>query len=102
MSYKCISTEEARDLIDANDVTLLDIRDVGSFTANNIENSIHVSDQNVGQIVASANKDKPLIVYCYHGNSSKGAADYFFREGFKQAYSLDGGFEDWRLKFPQS
>jgi thiosulfate sulfurtransferase len=101
-SFTCISTTEARELIEANDVTLLDVRDLASFTASNIENSIHVSDRNVEQIVASADKDQPLLVYCYHGNSSKGAADYFFREGFTKSYSIDGGFEDWRLKYPVS
>lgn len=100
LSFKCISTAEARELIEANDVTLLDIRDHASFTASNIENSIHLSDKNVQQVVASADKDQPLLVYCYHGNSSKQAADYFFGEGFKKAYSIDGGFEDWRSKYP--
>jgi thiosulfate sulfurtransferase len=98
MSYKCISVEEAQELIEKNDVTLLDIRDPGSFAENNIQNSINVSNENVEHIVASADKDKPLIVYCYHGNSSKGAADYFYSMGFKKSYSVNGGFEDWKRK----
>ena len=99
-SFKCISTAEARELIESNVVTLLDIRDLASFSASNIENSIHVSDTNVEKIVTSADKNQPLLIYCYHGNSSKGAAEYFFRAGFTKAYSIDGGFEDWRLKYP--
>jgi len=76
----------------------LDIRDPGSFSAGNIENSIHVSNENVQDVAASANKDNPLIIYCYHGNSSQGAADYFSSLGFKQCYSVDGGFEAWKFK----
>ena len=99
MSYKCISIDEAQELIEKNDVTLLDIRDAGSFAASNIQNSINVSNENIEQILATADKDKPLVVYCYHGNSSKGAADYFFNMGFKETYSINGGFEDWKLKY---
>jgi len=31
MSYKCISIDEANNLIENNEVTLVDIRDTGSF-----------------------------------------------------------------------
>jgi len=98
MTYKCISIEDAQILIENNKVTLVDIRDLASFSEGNITNSIHVTNENVEQLVAEADKSIPLIVYCYHGNSSKGAADYFFSMGFKDAYSVDGGFEEWKLK----
>jgi len=98
MTYQCILIEDAQTLIENNEVTLVDIRDPASFAAGNITNSIHVSNENVEQLVAEADKSIPLIVYCYHGNSSKGAADYFFSMGFKDAYSVDGGFEEWKLK----
>jgi thiosulfate sulfurtransferase len=97
MSYECISVEEAQALIKAGDVTLLDIRDRESFLAGNIETSVHVSNENVDEVIKSANKENPLIVYCFHGNNSKGAADYFFGLGFKKAYSVNGGFEEWKL-----
>lgn len=98
MTYKCISVEEAETLIEKGYATLLDIRDPHSFAAGHIENSIHVSNDNVAQIIATADKEKPLIVYCYHGNTSQGAADYFFKEGFKESYSVNGGYEVWKLK----
>ncbi|MCL6417353.1 thiosulfate sulfurtransferase GlpE [Aestuariirhabdus sp. Z084] len=98
MSYQCISVEEAEALIRQGDVTLLDIRDPTSFAAGNIQNSVQVSNTNVGDILSTADKDKPVIIYCYHGNSSKGAAEYFYSMGFKESYSVDGGFEEWKLK----
>jgi thiosulfate sulfurtransferase len=49
--------------------------------------------------LAAADRDQPLLVYCYHGNSSQGAADYFFNQGFEDVYSMDGGYEAWRLKY---
>jgi len=96
MSYKCISIDDAKAPIDTRDVNLADIRDAGSFGDANVKNSVNVSDNNIEEFLLQADKEKPLIVICYHGNSSKGAADYFFSRGYKEVYSLDGGFEQWR------
>jgi len=98
MTYKCISVEQAKALIQAGDSTILDIRDAGSFSQSNIENSVNVSNDNIEQIINNSDKTLPLIVYCYHGNSSKGAAEYFHNLGFKESYSVDGGYEDWKFK----
>ncbi|EEZ42274.1 thiosulfate sulfurtransferase GlpE [Photobacterium damselae subsp. damselae CIP 102761] len=40
--------------------------------------------------------EQPVIVMCYHGISSQGAAQYLLHQGFEQVYSLEGGFEAWR------
>ncbi len=97
MSYQCISIEEAEEIIKSEKVTLLDIRDDGSFLAGNVKGSVNVSDENVDDIVRNSDKENPVIIYCYHGNSSKGAANYFYNMGFKKSYSVNGGFEVWKL-----
>lgn len=96
MSYQCISVEEANALL-KNDVTLLDIRDAASFAKGKINGAVHLSDGNVEKILAEADKNTPLLVYCYHGNSSKGAAEFFSKNGFTKTYSVNGGFESWKL-----
>lgn len=98
MTYKCISIEHAKELIDEGDATIIDIRDPESYAKGHIENSIHVSNSNVGEIVAQTDKSKPLVIYCYHGNSSKSAAEYFFNMGFVKSYSVDGGYEHWKFQ----
>ena len=99
MSYKCISIDAAKSLIDQGAVTLADVRDAGAFRAGNIQNAINIQQEIVEEFLATADKDLPLIVYCYHGNSSKGAADYFSSQGYKEVYSMDGGYEAWRQKY---
>ncbi len=101
MTYQCISVEQANHLIEEGDVTILDIRDPQSFAQGHIPNAVHVTNSNVEEVVQNANKKIPLIIYCYHGNSSQGAADYFANMGFENSLSVDGGFEAWRLKAPQ-
>lgn len=98
MTFQCISIEHATEIINDGEATILDIRDPQSYSQGNIENSIHVSNDNVEDVIKNADKSKPLIIYCYHGNSSKSAAGYFFNRGFEHAYSVDGGFEEWKLK----
>jgi thiosulfate sulfurtransferase len=97
MSYQSISVSEAVEMMKSEAVTLLDIRDQHSFQTGHIADSIHLSNENVAEVVGSLDKEKPVIIYCYHGNSSKGAADYFYNLGFKKAYSVNGGYEIWKL-----
>lgn len=97
MTYQCISVEDAQALIAEGEATLLDIRDAASFAAGNVSGAINVNNENVELVLARLDKAKPLLVCCYHGNSSKGAADYFHGLGFSQSYSVNGGFEEWKL-----
>jgi len=99
MPFKRISIDEAKTLIDAGGVTVADIRDADSYRSARIENAIHVQHETMEEFLEIAAKDKPLIIYCYHGNSSQGAANYFDGLGFIDVYSVDGGFEAWRAKF---
>lgn len=99
MSYRRISIDEAKALIDQGGVTLADVRDADAYRASRIENAIHVQHETMDEFLAVAEKSKPLIIYCYHGNSSQGAANYFDGLGFEEVYSVDGGYEAWRSKY---
>jgi thiosulfate sulfurtransferase len=80
-------------------VTIADVRDPGTFLAGKNENAVNVQQENVEEFLSTTDKTRPLVVYCYHGHSSQGAADHFFSQGCTQVYSVDGGYEAWRLKF---
>ena len=74
MSYKCISVEEAQELIEKNDVTLLDIRDPGSF-AENITATV-VKARQIIFIVWGLKNPTVLMVDSKIGNE-RGSNDYF-------------------------
>ena len=95
MPFKHMSAATLQTLLKEQPITLIDIRDQASFLAGHIEGALHVDNQNVEQFLASTNRDLPLVVCCYHGNSSQGAADYFNQQGFEESYSLDGGYTAW-------
>ena len=60
----------------------------------------HLDNVNIADFIRAADLDAPLIVACYHGNSSQSAAAYLISQGFSDVYSLDGGFELWRTTYP--
>ncbi|MEZ5572853.1 MAG: thiosulfate sulfurtransferase GlpE [Halioglobus sp.] len=99
MAFKRVSIDEAKALIDTGEVTIGDVRAVDAYHAGHIANAIHVQAETMDHFLSQAHEDKPLILYCYHGNSSQGAANYFCELGYTQVYSMDGGYEAWRLKY---
>ncbi len=99
---KQIDVHQVKQLEEKDSATIVDIRDPASFKAGHIPNAIHLSDGTVEQFIIDTDKNKPLVVYCYHGISSQGAAAYFSEKGFKEASSMIGGFEGWLSAFPNS
>ena len=94
-SYKCIDVSEAKELIINNKVTIADIRDTGSYQEGNISDSINLTDQNIEEFMETADRSGALLVYCYDGNNSVGAAEYFVDNGFTSVFSLDGGYAEY-------
>ena len=94
--FQQITVEQAKELICSGNVTIVDVRDPASYNAGHIDQAISVNDQNIGGFLTSVSKDKPLLCYCYHGFTSQNAADFFAQNGFKEVYTLEGGFEAWK------
>ncbi len=97
--FKRLTASEAKTLIDGEGANLVDIRDEQSFLQSHIENAVHLDNTSLQAFIETADPDKPLVVYCYHGNSSLSAAQFLYEKGFEDVYSMDGGFEVWRLQF---
>ena len=101
MEIPQIQIQEAKEKLDHKEATFVDIRDPGSYQAAHIPGALHLHDGNVQEFVQNTDKEKPLVVYCYHGNSSLGAVAYFIENGFKNVASMSGGFEAWRQAYAQ-
>ena len=93
--FKELDPHKAQEMVEEGSVNVIDIRDPGSYSAGHIPSAVSLNDTNVKEFIESADKEKPLIVYCYHGISSRGAAEYLSQNGFKEVYSMTGGFEAW-------
>jgi rhodanese-related sulfurtransferase len=55
----------------------------------------HVVGAEFDRLVARTPRTTPILIYCYHGNASRAYAQILTDFGFRQAYSIDGGYEAW-------
>ena len=95
---KTISVSEAREKLDKDEVIFVDVRDPGSYENGHIPGAVLVNDSNISDFISSADKTRTHIIYCYHGNSSRGGAAYFEENGFQDVYSMAGGFSAWNAQ----
>ena len=79
-----IDVNAAQAMMEQKQAHLVDIRDPQSFQLAHAKNAYQ-----------QAEFDQPVLVMCYHGVSSQGAAQYLVNQGFEEVYSVDGGFEAW-------
>lgn len=98
-SFIRISPEQAQGLRELGAV-VVDIRDPQSFAMGHISGSQLLDNTSLAEFIAMTEPATPVIVSCYHGNSSQSAAAYLADRGFIEVYSLDGGFELWRSTYP--
>ncbi len=96
--FKRIAPDLAQQLRE-NGAQVVDIRDPQSYAMGHISGSRHIDNYSVADFIREADMDAPLVVVCYHGNSSQSAAA-ISPAGFSEVYSLDGGFELWRSVYP--
>ena len=99
IKYECISGVKVKNLMSNNNLKIIDIRDEESFKEEHISNAININESEIKKFLDETPRDTPLLVYCYHGNSSKGAAEYLISKGYKKVYSLDGGYSDYKKEF---
>ena len=102
MEITQIQIHEAKQKLDEKKTLFVDIRDPGSYREAHIPGALHLHDGNVQEFLQNTAKDQSVIVYCYHGNSSMGAAGFLLENGFNDVASMAGGFEAWRQIFETS
>ena len=91
--FQHIDVEQAQKMIIEQSAVLLDIRDPQSFAVAHAEQAKHLTNDTIVALMEDLEFDQPLLVMCYHGISSQGAAQYLVNQGFEEVYSVVGGFE---------
>ncbi len=100
VGFKHLHISELQAVINDGNHVVVDIRDPTSFQTSHIPNAIHLTNDNIADFIREADLDAPLVVCCYHGHSSQQAAQFLASQDFTEVYSLDGGFADWQLHYP--
>jgi thiosulfate sulfurtransferase len=95
-SFQTIDVAQAQLKLANESAVLADIRDAASYSQSHAAGAYHLTDATLGNLISDVDPDTPIIVVCYHGISSQGAAQYLIGQGFEEVYSLSGGYEAWQ------
>ena len=101
-SFKHMQVDDLHAVLDNKSHVVVDIRDETSFSNGRITDAIHLTNENLADFVRDADLDAPVVVCCYHGHSSQQAAQFLLSQDFTDVYSLDGGFTQWQLQYPDN
>lgn len=99
-TFAHMQVEELAQVIDDKAHVVVDIRDETSFNNGHITDALHLTNESLADFLRDADPDAPVVVCCYHGHSSQQAAQFLVSQDFTQVYSLDGGFTQWQLQYP--
>lgn len=99
---KQLTHEEAEALMAAKKLVIADVRDRDSYEEAHIKGAIHLTMPKLQEFCRDADKNIPILVYCYHGISSQSVGQHLIEQGLIEVYSLMGGFEAWKAEHSSS
>ncbi len=95
--YRQISQEEAKRMMDNQEVIILDVREQSEFDAGHIPEAVLLPVGSITESSAAAvipQKDSVVLVYCRSGNRSKTASQALVDIGYTGIYEF-GGINTW-------
>lgn len=99
-----VSQDELRRWIDERkDMVVLDVREPNDHAHSRIENSTNIPRGVLELEVEDTipDRNRTVVTYCGGGGRSALAADVLQQMGYRDVYSLQGGYKQWKEKpFP--
>ncbi len=96
-SYRQISQEEAKEMMDTQEVIILDVREQEEYDSGHIPDAVLLPVGTIDEDTAAAvipEKDSTVLVYCRSGNRSKTASAALAELGYTEIYEF-GGIKTW-------
>lgn len=95
-AYHKITAEEAKEMMDSGDVTVVDVRRAEEYEQAHIPGAVLVPNESIGeeQPEELPDKDAAILVHCRTGVRSKQASDKLVKMGYTNIYDF-GGIVDW-------
>lgn len=96
-SYRQISQKEAKEMMDAQEVVILDVREQDEYDGGHIPGAVLLPVSTIDEDTAVAvipAKDATVLVYCRSGNRSKTASSALAELGYTNVYEF-GGIKTW-------
>ena len=95
--YQQITQEEAKNMMDTQEVIILDVREQDEFDAGHIPGAVLLPVGTITAETAAAvipELDSAVLVYCRSGNRSKTASSTLAELGYTNIYEF-GGINTW-------
>ena len=96
-TYQQITQEEAGEMMNEADVTILDVREQDEYDSGHIPGAVLLPVGTIDEETAASvipEKDSVTLVYCRSGNRSKKAAAELAELGYTEIYEF-GGIITW-------
>ena len=96
-SYQQITQEEAKEMMDTQEVVILDVREQHEYDSRHIPGAVLLPVGTITEDTAAAvidDLDTVVLVYCRSGNRSKTASQALADLGYTNVYEF-GGINDW-------
>ena len=96
-----ISVDMVKKSMDTHEnVILLDVRTVGEYSRNKLENARNLPLDEVAESIESIvpDKSKKIYVYCLSGSRSVHAVEAMVKLGYTNVFNMTGGLLAWRAK----
>ena len=91
MNYKLIPFEQAKDMIEKNNVVLIDVRTSNEYDLMHIKNAINIPVNEIEQKILQIEQNHPLMIYCSSGARSKTAIQILNNLGYNNIYIWEYG-----------
>lgn len=101
-SYQNIAIKNVQSILDDESSIVIDIRDEQSYLRGHIPCAVRFDEKKVIRMRNTPQRHCPVLIYCYHGISSKEIATLFCALGFTNVYNLDGGYTAWQAEQQKS
>lgn len=96
MNYRDILPADVAELRAEADLLVIDTRDAASYASGHLEEAQPLSDPLLQKLIRSRQRQRPILVYCYHGNSSRDICQFLAGFGFARVHNLVGGWQGWQ------
>ena len=96
-SYQQITQEEAKEMMDTQNVVILDVREQNEYDGGHIPGAVLLPVGTIDEAAAAEvipDKDSTVLVYCRSGNRSKTASSKLAKLGYTNIYEF-GGINTW-------
>ena len=96
-SYQQITQEAAKEMMDAQEVIILDVREQNEYDSGHTPGAVllpvgTIDENTAAQVIPE--KDSTVLVYCRSGNRSKTASSELAKLGYANIYEF-GGINTW-------